>query len=388
MAPNPLLMIERFFASPREGASRPGPLSLARSPLDRRIWLHGGGRLELGERVRFGVGTAPIELHVAPGAVLTIGDDALIEGGASIEVALRVSIGPRARVGPFAKVIDNHFHSASGDRHQRPPSAPVVIERDVVLGPRAIVLPGAHVGAGSHVAAAAVVARRVPPYSSVSGVPAVVSPLPLLVGRACTPLAGGVTTHHRLTVDMCAWGPPELPWIKKAKARLRALALFRKCSNSEHIHAYGPVGVVAGGAVSVGARAFFLGGMIPTQLSCAPGARLTIGEDSGFNYGTSIEAHRAIDIGKRCMVASMVSICDEVSGVAAPIVVGDDVWIAHGATLLPGAVIGSGSVVSAGSVVSGSIPVDSLAVGCPARAIGLTFFRRPAPVGRERESAR
>lgn len=355
--------------------------------LDPRIWLHGGGRLELGDRVAFGVGTAPIELHIAAGAVLTVGDDVCIDGGVSIEAAKDVRIGARARLGTFSKVMDNHFHSASGCRQERPPSAPVVIEEDVDIGPRAILLPGAQIGCGSRVAAGTVVTRRVPPASFVSGVPAVVRPLPAstvgaepaVVGAG--PARGAVTIPHRLTVDMRNWlfSGREPVLVQKAKARLRALAIFRGCRSGAHVHAYGPVRVAAAGDVFVGSRAFFLAGMMPTELICAAGGRLSIGEDSGFNYGASVEAYERVTIGKRCMIASMVKICDAAGGRATPISLGDDVWVAHGATLLPGAEIGRGSVVSAGSVVGGAIPPDSLVVGNPARAIRLDLLRRTSP---------
>ena len=49
---------------------------------------------------------------------------------------------------------------------------PVVIEDDVWIGDRVIILPGVHVGEGSILAAGAVVTKDVPPYSIVAGVPA------------------------------------------------------------------------------------------------------------------------------------------------------------------------------------------------------------------------
>lgn len=121
---------------------------------------------------------------------------------------------------------------------------------------------------------------------------------------------------------------------------------------------------------------------IPTELHCFPGAKLSIGEQSGFNYGVLVEAHARITLGRRCMIASTVKMCDRSGGTATPIVLGDDVWVAHGATLLPGAVVGSGSVISAGSVVHGMIPPGCLAVGNPARAIPLELVWRVAPANR------
>jgi acetyltransferase-like isoleucine patch superfamily enzyme len=141
------------------------------------LWIRGPGRIEIGERVVLDGATAPIELHVGPGAVIVLGDDVYIGGGTSIEAQRAVTIGARTRVGRFSKIIDNHFHNAAGKRNERPPSGPAVIEEDVELGPRAILLPGAHVGKGTRVVAGSVITRRVPPFSLVSGVPAVTRPL-------------------------------------------------------------------------------------------------------------------------------------------------------------------------------------------------------------------
>jgi acetyltransferase-like isoleucine patch superfamily enzyme len=141
------------------------------------LWIRGEGRIELGERVVFDAQVNPIELNVEQGAVIAIGDDVYVGGGTSIEAQKAVRIGARSRLGAFCKVIDNHFHSAVGLRTTKPPSVEVVIEEDVELGARAIVLPGGQVGRGSRIMAGTVITRRVPPGSSASGVPALVRPL-------------------------------------------------------------------------------------------------------------------------------------------------------------------------------------------------------------------
>ena len=59
------------------------------------------------------------------------------------------------------------------DREKRPEDdLGVVIEDDVWVGTRAIILHGVTIGRGAVVAAGAVVAKNVPPYSIVGGVPA------------------------------------------------------------------------------------------------------------------------------------------------------------------------------------------------------------------------
>ena len=165
---------------------------------------------------------------------------------------------------------------------------------------------------------------------------------------------------------------------------LRARWLFRRCERGELVNALGPVRVVALGRVSLGARVQFWRGMIPQELVCAEDAELSVGAFSGFNYGVSIHAARSVRIGERCLFGSMVFVHDSDRERTAPIVIEDDVWIAHGAIVEPGVTIGRGSVVSAGSVVGADVPPDSLAVGNPARSSPLAAGERHAAGDRER----
>jgi phosphonate metabolism protein (transferase hexapeptide repeat family) len=55
------------------------------------------------------------------------------------------------------------------------------------------------------------------------------------------------------------------------------------------------------------------------------------------------------------------------------VTIGNDVWIGHGAVILPGVRIGTGAAIGAGAVVSKNIPDFAVAVGVPARAIRYRF---------------
>lgn len=55
------------------------------------------------------------------------------------------------------------------------------------------------------------------------------------------------------------------------------------------------------------------------------------------------------------------------------VVLGNDVWIGHGAVILPGVTIGHGAAIGAGAVVSKDIPNFAVAVGVPARVIRYRF---------------
>ena len=52
-----------------------------------------------------------------------------------------------------------------------------------------------------------------------------------------------------------------------------------------------------------------------------------------------------------------------------PVVIGDDVWIGFGASILKGVSIGQGAIVGAGSLVTKEVPPWSVVAGSPARVI-------------------
>jgi acetyltransferase-like isoleucine patch superfamily enzyme len=135
------------------------------------VWIHGGGKVRIGDRVVLDGRTVPIELHAEPEGVISIGNDTRIEGGASIEAQSSVVIGERCQIGPYVKVLDNHFHPVHGNRHARPKSTEVRIENGAELGMRAILLPGAHVQENARVGPCVVVSRRIPAGVNVQGMP-------------------------------------------------------------------------------------------------------------------------------------------------------------------------------------------------------------------------
>ena len=53
--------------------------------------------------------------------------------------------------------------------------------------------------------------------------------------------------------------------------------------------------------------------------------------------------------------------------------IGNDVWIGHGAVILPGRNIGTGAVVAAGAIVTRDVPAYTIVAGNPARIIRRRF---------------
>jgi phosphonate metabolism protein (transferase hexapeptide repeat family) len=56
-----------------------------------------------------------------------------------------------------------------------------------------------------------------------------------------------------------------------------------------------------------------------------------------------------------------------------PVSIGHDVWIGHGAIVLPGRKIGNGAVIAAGAIVTKDVPPYVIVAGVPARQIKRRF---------------
>ncbi|MCU1589043.1 MAG: putative acetyltransferase [Frankiales bacterium] len=109
--------------------------------------------------------------------------------------------------------------------------------------------------------------------------------------------------------------------------------------------------------------------------------RLTIGHETNVNgLGTKILVADAITIGAGCTFSWDVQLLDNdfhtmtVDGVqqpsAAPIVIGDRVWVGTRAIVLKGVTIGDDAVVAAGAVVTKDVPAHAVVAGMPAKVIG------------------
>ncbi len=103
------------------------------------------------------------------------------------------------------------------------------------------------------------------------------------------------------------------------------------------------------------------------------GKRVSIGQYSIFNCGVNVT------IGEDCLISGMVHIQSSEHGFAkgelirnqshtyGEILIGNDVWIAFGASILKGVVLGDGCVVGAKALVrSGKFENNSILAGIPA----------------------
>jgi acetyltransferase-like isoleucine patch superfamily enzyme len=159
------------------------------------------GRLRVGDRVRLVSRPVCLELAVGGDGVLEIGEGAFINYGGSIAATKHVQIGKNCSIGTHVLIMDNEFHRLEpGRRNEMPDSRPIVLEDNVWLGARVIVLPGVTIGENSVVGAGSVVTRDVPANVIAAGVPArvlrpldgTVAPLPTSVASRSSADSGSL----------------------------------------------------------------------------------------------------------------------------------------------------------------------------------------------------
>jgi maltose O-acetyltransferase len=113
---------------------------------------------------------------------------------------------------------------------------------------------------------------------------------------------------------------------------------------------------------------------------CDYGKNIFIGDNFYMNYGGVILDCNTVHIGNDVLCAPYVQIYpayhpvdpqERLTGreLAAPIKIGNTVWIGGGAIICPGVTIGDNTTIGAGSVVTKDIPANVVAAGNPCRVI-------------------
>ncbi len=132
------------------------------------------------------------------------------------------------------------------------------------------------------------------------------------------------------------------------------------------------------GTLRLGRKVKLHGRPVAIELVALPGAELTIGDGTSINRGASICAQSSVRIGRNCGIGNDCLIFDtDFHGIgdhfqardAAPVTIGNDVWLAARSMVLKGVTIGDGAVVCAGSVVATNVPAYAMVGGVPARII-------------------
>lgn len=110
------------------------------------------------------------------------------------------------------------------------------------------------------------------------------------------------------------------------------------------------------------------------EVSVAENGVITIGNDVFFNKGCVIAAHNNIVIGDATRFGPNVMVYDHdydyknlesqkrSQHICSPVIIGNNVWLGAGVTILRGSVIGDNCVIGAGCVIKGNYPANSIVV--------------------------
>lgn len=137
----------------------------------RRPYIENMGKVYIGDDVNINSRNVQTDLVSGPEGVISIGDSVSINFGVSIVANKEVRIGSRVRIGPYTMIYDSNQH-VHGDRFKRAKGSSVVVEDDVWLASRVMILQGSRIGKGSLVASGSVVSGIIPPYVVAAGSPA------------------------------------------------------------------------------------------------------------------------------------------------------------------------------------------------------------------------
>jgi acetyltransferase-like isoleucine patch superfamily enzyme len=141
--------------------------------------LEGNGNVFIGDnctfhnRVNLFVGR-----YIFDDAEIRIGDNCNIAYGVTMEAAKSIRIGNNCMIAANVLILDNDSHPlAVAERRDNHSTAevsvkPVVIEDDVWIGDRCVIMKGVTIGRGSIISAGSIVTRSVEPMKIVMSVPA------------------------------------------------------------------------------------------------------------------------------------------------------------------------------------------------------------------------
>ena len=102
---------------------------------------------------------------------IEIGKHTFINYGSSIAARASVKIGSYCHLGHYMFVMDNNQHDVV--RHwELPPSDPVIIEDNVWIGSKVVILPGVRIGSRAVIGAGSIVTKDIPPRCVAAGNPA------------------------------------------------------------------------------------------------------------------------------------------------------------------------------------------------------------------------
>ncbi|MBD3629454.1 acyltransferase [Cyclobacterium sp.] len=133
--------------------------------------VEGAGKIRIGNYCKLWSHMGTTQLFADRGALLEIGEGTFVNTACIVSASKHITIGKNCQIANQVIIMDGDFHGVDA-RSAEGKSAAIVIEDDVWLATRSMVLKGVRIGKGSTVAAGAVVTKDVAPHTLVGGVPA------------------------------------------------------------------------------------------------------------------------------------------------------------------------------------------------------------------------
>lgn len=164
------------------------------------------------------------------------------------------------------------------------------------------------------------------------------------------------------------------------------MAKFKRVFFEELWSAYQMLFLFLPGRVGHYIRGFFLGLffynngkrlMIKENVEIYHPERFSVGFKCGIGRNCVIDAFgyvtfgNNVRLGPNVMIATMshASVGQSIGSVekcTKPVIIGNNVWIGHGVTILPGVKVGDNVIIAAGAVVTKNVPNDVTVGGVPA----------------------
>lgn len=133
-----------------------------------RIEKHNGD-IEISDYVKFYPNVRLASRGIKQKALIKIGTSTAIGDRTEIHAGKEVIIGDRVMISWDCVIIDRDYHGIHGDEEK---TESIVIEDDVLIGCRSIILKGVRIGKGAVIGAGSVVTKDVPSLAVVGGNPA------------------------------------------------------------------------------------------------------------------------------------------------------------------------------------------------------------------------
>lgn len=139
------------------------------------------GTLHIGANVTLGYRDAPLlgDGHIllsprAADSIISIGAETILSNNVAVVAMESITIGRACLIGDQTQIFDCDFHEIDPERRHQGHgiTQPVVIEDNVWLGSRVLVLKGVTIGKNSVIAAGSVVTRSIEANVVAAGVPA------------------------------------------------------------------------------------------------------------------------------------------------------------------------------------------------------------------------